>query len=128
MVKMQCDGINKDGTSCQRMVTFNGWNFGSNGGLYCHWHREETITEAPNNSPLKQPKLTDKDVLQIELTNFLKTMISLAVTVFGITLGLFMLGSLLYIMEITGLSDNDFLTILILGIIGYISLSIASSL
>ena len=40
MVKMQCEGTNKDGTSCRKMVTYSGWNTGSDGGLYCHQHRQ----------------------------------------------------------------------------------------
>ena len=28
MVKMQCDGITKEGERCQRWVTYNGWNIG----------------------------------------------------------------------------------------------------
>ena len=39
MVKMQCNGINKDGSRCQRMVTYNGWNVGDDGVLACHHHR-----------------------------------------------------------------------------------------
>ena len=37
---MQCEGTNKDGTSCRKMVTYSGWNTGSDGGLYCHQHRQ----------------------------------------------------------------------------------------
>lgn len=45
MVKMQCDGITKNGQPCQRQVTYSGWNIGADGGLYCHWHRESTVHE-----------------------------------------------------------------------------------
>ena len=37
---MQCEGTNNDGTSCRKMVTYSGWNTGSDGGLYCHHHRQ----------------------------------------------------------------------------------------
>ena len=39
MAKIQCAGTNKDGTPCRRWISFNGWNIGDDGEMYCHNHR-----------------------------------------------------------------------------------------
>ena len=51
MVKMQCDGITKEGERCQRWVTYNGWNIGEDGGLYCSSHRGTSLGHSPQNNP-----------------------------------------------------------------------------
>ena len=52
---MQCNGINNDGSRCQRMVTYNGWNIGDDGVLACHHHRYFYPT--PSITPSQQIRL-----------------------------------------------------------------------